>query len=63
MVCHYRILSLRIKSSDLISAGDLIFLNIMGQPAVLVSSRKVASDLMEKRAIIYSDRPYMVRHA
>jgi hypothetical protein len=51
------------KFADLIFAGDLIFLNIMGQPAVLVSSRKVASDLMEKRAIIYSDRPYMVRHA
>jgi hypothetical protein len=32
----------------------------MGQPAVLVNSRKIANDLMDKRSTIYSDRPFMV---
>ena len=42
-------------------AGDFIYLDIMGQPALVVNSRKVAYDLMDKRSSIYSDRPYMVR--
>lgn len=42
-------------------AGDLIYLDLMGQPALLINSRKVANDLMDKRSSIYSDRPFMVR--
>jgi hypothetical protein len=42
-------------------AGNLIYLDMMGQPAVLVNSREVANDLMDKRSSIYSDRPFMVR--
>jgi len=41
-------------------AGDFIYLDIMGQPALLVNSKKVANDLMDKRSTIYSDRPFMV---
>ena len=40
--------------------GNFIYLDIMGQPALLVNSKKVANDLMDKRSSIYSDRPFMV---
>jgi hypothetical protein len=37
--------------------GDLIYLNVIGQPIVVLNSRKVAADLLDRRATIYSDRP------
>ncbi|KAK7449184.1 hypothetical protein VKT23_013330 [Stygiomarasmius scandens] len=37
--------------------GDYIFLNAGGQPLLVVSSSKVAGDLLDRRATIYSDRP------
>ncbi|THU84482.1 cytochrome P450, partial [Dendrothele bispora CBS 962.96] len=37
--------------------GDFIFLNAGGQPLLVVSSSKVAGDLLDRRATIYSDRP------
>ena len=37
--------------------GDIIYLNAAGQPIVILNSRKVAVDLLERRAVIYSDRP------
>ncbi|KAH9987169.1 cytochrome P450 [Russula compacta] len=37
--------------------GDLIYLNAAGQPIVVLNSQKVAVDLLDRRAGIYSDRP------
>ncbi|KZT23374.1 cytochrome P450 [Neolentinus lepideus HHB14362 ss-1] len=37
--------------------GDIIHLNILGQHIVIINSVKVANDLFEKRANIYSDKP------
>jgi hypothetical protein len=37
--------------------GDLIYLNIAGQPTIILNSQKVAADLLDRRAGIYSDRP------
>ncbi|KAF8505426.1 cytochrome P450 [Russula emetica] len=37
--------------------GDLFYLNAAGQPIVILNSRKVCVDLLERRATIYSDRP------
>jgi hypothetical protein len=42
------------------SPGDFIYLTVLGQPIYLISSLKAASELMDKRAMIYSDRPVMV---
>jgi hypothetical protein len=53
-VCHP---SVRLDSF----AGNIIYLDIMGQPALVVNSKQVANDLMDKRSTIYSDRPFMVR--
>ncbi|KAI0065153.1 cytochrome P450 [Artomyces pyxidatus] len=36
--------------------GDVVYFHIFGQPAVVLNSQKAASDLLERRATIYSDR-------
>ena len=38
-------------------AGDLIYLNAIGQPIVVINSQKAAVELLDRRAAIYSDRP------
>ena len=40
--------------------GDLVFLNAGGQPVVIINSQKVAVELLDRRAAIYSDRPHNV---
>ncbi|KAH9058135.1 cytochrome P450 [Lactarius vividus] len=37
--------------------GDVIYLNVMGQPIVVLNTQKAAADLLNRRAGIYSDRP------
>ncbi|KAH0835783.1 cytochrome P450 [Lanmaoa asiatica] len=37
--------------------GDLIYLNIAGNHMVIISSQRIAADLLDRRAGIYSDRP------
>jgi hypothetical protein len=37
--------------------GDLIYLNVAGQPIVVINSPKVGVALLDRRAAIYSDRP------
>ena len=37
--------------------GNLIYLNAAGQPIVILNSHKVAGDLLDRRAKVYSDRP------
>jgi cytochrome P450 len=37
--------------------GDLIYLNVAGNHMVIISSQKIAADLLDRRAGIYSDRP------
>ena len=37
--------------------GDLIYLNAVGQPIVIINSPKVAVALLDRRTAIYSDRP------
>ena len=40
-----------------IGIGNIIYLNAAGQPMVILNSQKVAADLLDRRAGIYSDRP------
>ena len=40
--------------------GEIIYLNVLGQPIYILNSFRTASELMNKRAMIYSDRPIMV---
>lgn len=42
--------------------GDMIFLDLPGQPTVVLNSVDAAIDLLEKRSDIYSDRPVSLMH-
>ena len=37
--------------------GDVVYVEAMGQSIVVLGSDQAASDLLEKRSAIYSDRP------
>ncbi|KAJ6515578.1 putative monooxygenase [Mycena sanguinolenta] len=39
--------------------GDVVYLEAVGQPMVLLNTAKAAKDLLEQRSAIYSDRPQM----
>jgi hypothetical protein len=41
-------------------AGDVMCLNVAGQPAIVLNSIKSAFDLLERRADNYSDRPRLI---
>ena len=41
--------------------GDIMHVDVFGQPFLIVSTLKIAEDLLEKRSSIYSDRPHFVR--
>ncbi|KZT07466.1 cytochrome P450 [Laetiporus sulphureus 93-53] len=40
--------------------GDIIHLDVLGQPVIIINSAEVARDLLDKRSSIYSDRPHLV---
>ncbi|CAA7262436.1 unnamed protein product [Cyclocybe aegerita] len=40
--------------------GDIMHIDIVGKPIVIINSEKIARDLLVKRATIYSDRPHFV---
>lgn len=37
--------------------GDVIYLDVLGNPIVVINSKQAAMDLLVKRSTIYSDRP------
>ncbi|KAF9029596.1 hypothetical protein BDZ89DRAFT_890777, partial [Hymenopellis radicata] len=37
--------------------GDVLSMEILGQPVIVVNSAKAANELFEKRSSIYADRP------
>ncbi|PVG03921.1 cytochrome P450 [Serendipita vermifera] len=40
--------------------GDFVYLTVLGQPMYLINSYKIATELLDGRAMIYSDRPSSV---
>ena len=40
--------------------GDIIYLNALGTSLIIIHSKKVARELLDKRSAIYSDRPRLV---
>ncbi|CCM02244.1 uncharacterized protein FIBRA_04325 [Fibroporia radiculosa] len=42
--------------------GDIIHVEVLGQPIILLSSAEVAKDLLDKRSSIYSNRPHMASY-
>ena len=45
---------------DLVWPGDIMSVDIIGQPIVIINSRKIAKELMDGRSSLYSDRPHFV---
>lgn len=45
------------QEADAPSAGDVVYLDVLGQPMVVLGSYKVARELLDKRSANYSDRP------
>jgi hypothetical protein len=43
-----------------LSPGDVVYIHILGQNLVFLNSREAASDLLDKRGLIYSDKPSFV---
>ena len=41
----------------LIILGPVVYLNVAGQPVIVLNTQKAAADLFDRRANIYSDRP------
>ena len=39
------------------SLGDIVYLNICKQPMIVLGSHEAATELLDKRSAIYSDRP------
>ena len=37
--------------------GDVMYLEVLGRPMIVLSIEQAASDLLEKRGVNYSDRP------
>ena len=54
---RHRSLFSQIQPLNLFILGDLIYLNVAGQPMVIINSPKVGVALLDRRAATYSDRP------
>ena len=49
-------LNILIRGYDLSTTGDVVYLEVLGQPMIILGSHETALDLLEKRSAIYSDR-------
>ena len=41
---------------SIVSQGDVVYLEVLGQPMLLLGSHTVARELLDKRSAVYSDR-------
>ena len=39
------------------SQGDIVYVNVLGQPIVILNSAKVTFEMLDKKSSLYSDRP------
>ncbi|KAI0027580.1 cytochrome P450 [Vararia minispora EC-137] len=40
--------------------GDIVYLNVVGQPTIILNSQRVAADLLDRRAATFSGRPRLI---
>lgn len=48
------------RTSDSLRAGDIVYVNLLGQSILILNSAKAAVELLEKKSTIYSDRPTLL---
>jgi hypothetical protein len=41
-------------------AGDVMYLEVLGNPIIVLNTEQVAAELLNKRSAIYSDRPQFI---
>ena len=39
--------------------GNIFMIRVLKQDIIVISSKKIAKDLLDRRSSIYSDRPYL----
>jgi hypothetical protein len=49
-----------LRVSRCYATGPIFYLNLAGQPVIVLNSKKVAVDLLERRAANYSSRPRFI---
>lgn len=47
-------------TNNLTNQGDVVYTHVLGQGLVFLNSLEAASDLLDKRGSIYSDKPQLV---
>ena len=45
--------------SRIVPSGDVVYLEAMGQPIIVLNSMKAITDLMVKKSALLSGRPYL----
>lgn len=40
-------------------SGGLVYVNLLGKDFIIITSARVAHELLDQRSTIYSERPYM----
>jgi hypothetical protein len=45
------------QSNHLSLLGELVYLNVLGKPIVVINSYRMALEMLERKSSIYSDRP------
>ena len=45
------------RDRDVMLSGDIVYLNVLGQPIVILNSKEAIAELLHARGAIFSDRP------
>ncbi len=48
------------SATDIPHTGDIVYVSLFGQPMIILNSPKVATEMLDKKSAIYSDRPRLV---
>ena len=41
-------------------SGDVVYLNVVGQPMIVLNTQKAAGDILDRRAAVNSGRPRLI---
>ena len=52
--------ALQVALNPCLSPGDVVYIHILGQSVVFLNTAEAATDLLDKRGLIYSDKPSFV---
>ena len=47
------------RGTCLVAIGDIFMIRVLNQDIIVINSKKIAKDLLDRRSSIYSDRPFL----